>query len=1338
MRGLAVRSKATLILSTIVLVLLLVLVGGILFLKSDYAAKRMCNFVKNSVRESLGLSITIGSCSIDLLPPTLQSRRVQVEAPDGGRLLDVGLLRVELDSLALLTGRFRIGKVFLRKPEIYLSIIDGAIANLPQLQNEGGTAQTQGSTLLPEHIEIEAARLNLLVEKKALLQLRDLRAEWLDKGRQRYELVAMIGGGNLDLVGGAGASYLLKGCKLKAGLDEDGIHLDRFFLEMGGATVDARGTWRTTSLESGIQPDLNVRVVAPLKHLSDWIPGLPSMQAVVQISAQTRATASGSATSWLEAEGDLEVSGFGLASVKGVNLKARFTLDTHRVKLQNLWISGPAGQSGWTVSGELQLGLQEPWEHRGSLSLERVGLKDVFYMADLGLSPIAAQTKGTIDFWGKLKGKVGPYVILASRLGVEAFRIAGGDTGESEPPILAFGKGTLRLEAAISPRRIRFPSFRLEVGDSKLSGSGKIYFKNGAIDMTVHAPRIDPADFSSVAGYRFAGECSLDVGISELFLRPRLVVDLEAKELWVEDRRIGAVQGRLILADDSLRSERLSVSGRGGRVSISGALNLIPPHALDVSMDLDAARLSEVFAVVVGQRAPLRLEGLLAGKLEAKGSLQAPVLDFRLSFSNLHLGDQIFEEGGVVGRLERGAWRLDLLEARMGPGWLFARGEISSDLRLNLAAYSTGLRAASLAFLAEHTDELDFRLDLNVSVKGSARSPSFEGWAKVYDTRLRGLPTPDSFLSARATAESFHLSGRFFGEATRIEGDVELLEDLPFSLNLIFASNRVGRFFPELASGLRAKAEVAGSLRAQGQLLKIGNIQGELRFDRFSLQGSGIRMKNREPILIHVANRGFTVESCEIVGTETVLSVRGGGSIDSGPKIDARGTVGLGLLSLLGDFLRRSVGKANLSLALRGLWTDMRVSGSATFVADLLRFQDFPQDITAAAGELRFTPRRVELTKLRGKMGGGVFTGQGRIDMEAFAPQEVAINLEVDRARYNVTKNIWGVGTGVLGLAWTPGKTLKLSGDLKIQAGEYHEHFSLASLSDGIFRRRVSRGPTYVKEREVIEFDIRLRMPDRFMVSYNLDLVNFQAEARGELRVLGTNERLGLVGEMEALGGTVTYLTKDFTIQSTRVQFLDRYSVRPRVEAYAALMETIDRGEEGRTDYHISLRLTAEGDGRPEIVLRSEPPLDEHDIVTLLHLGVTSRDVESFKGEDLMGLGGEILFRSFKLDQRLRRLFPFPPEVVQAKYLRLRNRFSENTKSASLRLEVGAKLRFISDDLDMEYSRSLFDDTDQSLDLSYRLSEGVSTRLRWENTEQQTAPGDIGDLGLDLKFHWEW
>ena len=111
--------------------------------------------------------------------------------------------------------------------------------------------------------------------------------------------------------------------------------------------------------------------------------------------------------------------------------------------------------------------------------------------------------------------------------------------------------------------------------------------------------------------------------------------------------------------------------------------------------------------------------------------------------------------------------------------------------------------------------------------------------------------------------------------------------------------------------------------------------------------------------------------------------------------------------------------------------------------------------------------------------------------------------------------------------------------------------------------------------------------------------------------------------------------------------------------------------------------------------------------------------------------------RSLKLDERLHQIFPFPPEVIQPKYFRLRSRVSVNKNVAGAttpHIETGAKLRLISENLDLDYSRSLYDDADQSLDLTYKLTEGVFTRLRWENSN--TSP--VGDTGLDLKLHWEW
>ncbi|RME24003.1 MAG: hypothetical protein D6806_10275, partial [Deltaproteobacteria bacterium] len=217
------------------------------------------------------------------------------------------------------------------------------------------------------------------------------------------------------------------------------------------------------------------------------------------------------------------------------------------------------------------------------------------------------------------------------------------------------------------------------------------------------------------------------------------------------------------------------------------------------------------------------------------------------------------------------------------------------------------------------------------------------------------------------------------------------------------------------------------------------------------------------------------------------------------------------------------------------------------------------------------------------------------------------------------------------------------------------------------------------------------------------------------------------------------------TMRRAIVGFTDRYSIVPRIKVQADLVETVDRGEleGGESEYRIFLDVEAEGDRQPLIRLTSEPPLEERDIVTLLNFGVTGQDVETFRSEDLLGLGSEILARSLDIDRRLQALLPVPTQVVQPRYVRIRSRYSGSSKAQragaiSPRLEVGASLNFISPNLMIEYGRSLYNEFDQNLDLSYRFSARTTAKLRWENTEQETTLVNIGDIGLDLKFQWEW
>jgi len=1331
------RRKASLVLSIIVLVLLLLVVGGVLFIKSDFAADRMCNLVREGLSKSLGLKVSTEACSIDLLPPTLEVLQLKIDDQNGGRLLDVGRLKVELDSLALLTGRIRLDKVVLVKPEIHLAFKNGAFDGLPQFSQEQKEQKEDGSNLVPEQIAIENGRIYVIVDKLALVQLTELQAKMIVKDEQHYEIMLDVGGGGLDLVGGRGVSVALEKFKVKVGIRENAVHLDHLALQVGELSLAAHGkidlrpkdlAKDSPGLDLGFTPELNISLAVPLNRLQPFIPDIPKMQGTASVSLETSRAENG-----LQGNGSIDVKGFGIESAKEISFQSNFSVDREYIKLESLSASGPPG----TVTGKAQLALTQPWEFSGSVSIEKSSLYESLVAGGVPSRIVDLQAAGNVDFNGKFKGKYGPYIILNSRLSVENI-VVSAPNGQK---LLELPKGKLRAKAAFTGRRVRFPPLRLEIGDSLISAEGKIYFNDGSLKASLTSESLDLEDFSPLAAVNLAGTGTLALELVGSIHQASLAATLDIEGLKVEGHPVGSVKGSLTLSGNEVKLDKVAIARRAGMIWLNGSLGTQAPYPLDLSVDLRGAKLREIVSVATGKRPPTWLSGLVGGHVQASGTLESPALDFKIGFKDVRLGQQVIAEGGMLGRVQDGAWHLDLFEARLGTGWLFARGDISPDLELDLTAYSTGLRAASFQALDSVKGELDFRLDLNVSVKGPLRSPSFAGWAKAYDTQLHGQPVENSFVSAQATTESIKIKGNFLGGAAKLEAQARLEENLPFSATALFSTKQLGRFLPRLKDNKQTRGTVRGKLEASGLLLVPGQISGQLRFDEIMVQAVGLKFKNHNPVLLEVEGGSFEVSQCTIVGSKTAFSFRGGGSLQQGLNLRADGTIGLELLPIMVGFLPRVAGIAKVKLVLSGPWGAPQISGSAAFSAEQLRISGFSQDFSSITGQLRFTPSLIEITSLNGRLGGGTFSGRGNLVLEELAYKSLVLNLDVERVRYNVSKNLWGIGTGTLTLHGTQGQMIKLSGQVRIHEGVFREKYSLASLSGGIFKRRLKKAQTYSKKREVIEFDLRLIVPDSFRVSYNLELVNYQAEMGGELRLTGTNERLGLLGEIEAQRGTVNYLSKDFTIQSTRVRFADKYSISPHVEVLATLHETIERSEElgGTTEYQIDLRLSVQGDSKPEIILKSNPPLDERDIVTLLHLGITSSEVDEISSENLVGLGGEILFRSFKLDEKIRTMFPFPPEVIKPKYLRLRSRYSESSETTTPRLEFGAELTLISDDLELEYGRSLLDDTDQNLDLSYKLSKGISTRLRWRDSSKKDAnEWNIGDLGLDLKFDWEW
>jgi translocation and assembly module TamB len=282
-------------------------------------------------------------------------------------------------------------------------------------------------------------------------------------------------------------------------------------------------------------------------------------------------------------------------------------------------------------------------------------------------------------------------------------------------------------------------------------------------------------------------------------------------------------------------------------------------------------------------------------------------------------------------------------------------------------------------------------------------------------------------------------------------------------------------------------------------------------------------------------------------------------------------------------------------------------------------------------------------------------------------------------------------------------------------------------------------------------FDVRSRVPLR--IRNNLVEAELAIDPRG-LRVSGTNQRIGLRGEMTTMtGGHVRVFANDFEVQKGSIRFEDPTRVAPRVDitalteyrrynntlssagaganttgGAAATTGGISSGGRGGSVWRITLHAYGDADD-PTIEMTSEPALSREDIFFLLAIGLTRAELDQVRtGSVYTGAAFEAIGTVSGVDRAVKQAIPVIDDF------RPGTAYSPRSGRVEPNITVGRRL---SENVRVRLTSGLAEDPQLRSTIEWRLGRTLSVEPSYDRINTVSS-SNIGNFGLDFRWRLEF
>ena len=515
-----------------------------------------------------------------------------------------------------------------------------------------------------------------------------------------------------------------------------------------------------------------------------------------------------------------------------------------------------------------------------------------------------------------------------------------------------------------------------------------------------------------------------------------------------------------------------------------------------------------------------------------------------------------------------------------------------------------------------------------------------------------------------------------------------------------------------------------------GAMLTPAQLAGRVRLDTLKVAQLGVVLENEGPILAQFEQGAFQVQQAAFMAPGSELKIEGGGSLRDGLSLSLSGSVDLSILPSFSPLLHEASGSVQLGVKLSGQLDHPAVYGQARVEGASLQLEELPaMPIESIDAEVTFSAERVLIERVSAQLLGGSVALSGAAALRGQEIGSYRLEIDADRLALSPREGVDLIVGGRGALSWQRGDRLpRLAGTLRLGRTRYTRPITMGRLISDFTKKTRADVDTYDPKLDRLSLDLRVVQSEPIKVQNNLIEAELTIDDGKEpFRLIGTDQRFGVLGNMDIRHGMLRVRDRPFTIKDGEIRFDNASKVEPHFDVQADT-DVRRTAAMGQLHWHIGVHAW----GTPEsfqFELVSDPYLSQDDIALLLAVGMTHIELVQMQAATLTSTAAfEALATVTGVEREVKRALPAIDDVQIASAYSLRSNRTEP------QLFLGKR---IADRLRLRASTGLSQSRDFSTGVEYQLSDKTSVGAIYNN-KNSTSASQLGDVGVDLKWRLEF